>query len=366
MAEPVRVLHVFGKLDKGGAESRTMDIYRTIDRSRVQFDFIVHHQEQGFFEAEIKTLGGRVFHKIPRFKVFNIVKYMKAWSLFLEEHEFSCIHIHMTTVAAPVLCMANKYGIKMRVCHAQSSSEIGFSRKLITFLSRPWMKKLATYRFAVSDIAGKFAYGEGYSIVRDAIDLESFRYNDIIRAKMRKMFGIEKNFVIGHIGRFHKVKNHQFILNVFANSLKKIPNALLILVGDGELRNDIETKIGQMNISDKVLLLGIRDDVQDLLQTFDLLVLSSLFEGLPGVAIEAQATGLPCILSETITPEAQVIDGLVSYQPIDKGVYPWLEEIRQIAENPPSRRDTYEDMKRAGFDVKDAVVWFERFYTEAK
>ena len=362
MSEPIRVLHVFGVLNKGGAESRTMDIYRWIDRGKVQFDFMVHTKKRGFFEPEIESLGGRVYREMPQFR--NVIKYVKCWNLFLAGHKYDYIHIHMLNVAVPVLFAAIKNNVRIRICHARSAGGASLSRRLFTRITRLWVRKWSTHRFAVSDMAGKFAFGGGYKIIKNAINANPFRYCQTKRKQIRKNLKVEDAFVIGQIGSFQGVKNHLFTLDVFAVILEHEPHAKLIFAGDGKLRPQIEQKITKLGIEDKVVLLGVRDDIPDLLQAFDVFIMPSLYEGLPGAALEAQAAGLPCLLSNTITPEARAVKNLADYLPIDKGAEPWVQAIAKLAGNRHPRRDAFEEIKAAGFDIEDVAKWYEEFYTD--
>ena len=364
MTKPIRILHVFGSLNRGGAESRTMDIYRAIDRNKVQFDFVVHEDKQGFFEPEIKKLGGYIYHSMPRFRIINIFKCKRKWTHLLSssKHEYACIHIHTTNMALPALIAAKKMGIKCRICHARNASESGFIRRLIAFFLQKPLRNLSTHRFAVSDLAGRFTFSEDYEVKKNAINAGQFMYDDNKRNSIRQKLSINNEFVIGNIARFHEQKNHMFLIDVFAEVLKQIPHARLLLVGEGDLRQGIERKISLIGLSNKVVLLGERSDIPDLLQAFDLFLMPSLYEGLPGASTEAQAAGLSCFLSVAITPEAQIIKDLVTYIPINKGIKPWVDEIIKFAKNPPKRKSSTGEMKSSGYDIEEVAKWYENFY----
>lgn len=360
--QPHRVLHIFGALERGGAESRTMDIYRMIDHNAVQFDFMVHTPKRGAFELEIASLGGQVYHCVPRFRIVNFIAYMNAWRLFLRGIHYDCIHIHMLNVAFPILLVAKQAGVSCRICHSRSASASNFFRKIYVYATRPFIRRLSTHRFAVSDKAGNFAFRFGYTVIKNAIYAKQFRYDSTKRGEIRHALGVGEHLVIGHIGRFHTAKNHKFLLEFFSDTLRQIPHARLFLVGDGELRPQIECSIERLGLSEKVVLLGVRHDIPDLLQAFDLFVLPSLFEGLPGSALEAQAAGLPCLLSDTVTHEAKVIEDLVAFLPINKGTQPWTEAVVSLSKSSRTRRDVFEELKEAGFNIDDVAVWYEDFY----
>jgi glycosyltransferase EpsD len=358
----MRVLHIFGALNKGGAESRTMDIYRAIDKNRVQFDFAVHTGDQGLFEPEILGLGGRVYRSMPRFLLYNFLQCRKAWLRFFTAHRYDCIHIHMTNMAIPALLAAKELGITRLICHARVADEPNLARRLAVRISRRWLRALSTQRFAVSDEAGRFIFGRDYIVKKNAIPANLYRPDIKKRQTVRERLGLRDAFVIGHVGRFHNQKNHLFLLDVFLRVIKHVPHAHLLLAGDGENRPQIESRIAALGMASAVTLLGIRDDIPDLLQSFDIFVMPSLFEGMPGSAIEAQASGLPCLLSDTITPEAQIVNCLLDFIPIDKGSFPWVNRILEHAVNPLPRRDTTNEIRLAGYDIHDVANWYENFY----
>lgn len=362
--KPVRILHVFYALGKGGAESRIMDIYREIDRNRVQFDFAIHTNDRYFFESEIESLGGRIYYGMPRYRIANFLKCRNAWKSFFSDHEYECIHVHALNLAPPVLSAAKQMGIKWRICHARNSSEISFLRRLSVILFRAFIRRLSTHMFAVSDLAGRFRFGSGYVVKKNAIQAEQFTYDIAKREEIRQSLGIQDSFVLGCVGRFHGQKNHEFLLEIFADLVKSLPQAVLILIGDGALRPRLEIKISQLGLSDVIILLGLRDDIPDLLQALDIFLMPSLFEGLPGAALEAQAAGLPCLLSDSITSEAKIVDDLVTYLSITNGTKPWVERIVRAAEEPHVRRDTQENFIKQGYDIVDVARWYEEFYIE--
>lgn len=221
MAEPVRVLHVLGNVGLGGAESRIMDLYRHIDRDKVQFDFLVHQTQKGYYEEEIGTLGGRIY-RVPRFRLYNIHTYRKALrAFFTKHHEFRAVHGHMTSTAAIYLPIARKNGIPMTIAHARSAGVDKGIKGAVTRLLRMPLRRSCDYMFACSTPAAEAVFGKENTrggrvkIIPNAIDAIVFGYQEEVRRCMRRRLSLEDKFVIGHVGRFHYSKNHEYLLSVF-------------------------------------------------------------------------------------------------------------------------------------------------------
>jgi len=362
MTKPIRVLHVFGNLNSGGAESRTMDIYRAIDKSKIQFDFAIHTEEECFFTKEVESLGGKIYH-FPRFKGINYYSYNNAWDLFLKKHkEYKIIHGHQTSTGFIYLKKAKKYGLPLRIAHARNSNKDSIFKRYTCKLSRYYSSNM----LAVSKIAGESEFGkkaveEGIvKVIPNAIDASKYSFDPKMRTEKRIELGIQNNFVICHIGRFHQQKNHQFLLKIFKEILNKREDAKLVLIGDGSLRSEIEQQIELLGIKDSVILTGIRSDVPDLLHAMDMLLFPSLFEGLPGVVLEAQAAGLPCIISNTITDEVKITD-LVKYVSLKESPLYWSEKVIELSKE-LNRKNTFNEIYQAGFDIKSVAQWYQNFY----
>lgn len=362
MENPIRILHVFGRLDSGGAESRTMDIYRSIDRSKVQFDFVIHTKDECFYSKEVRLLGGKIF-KFPRFNGKNYFTYKKTWDHFFKKNnEYKIIHGHQTNTGFVYLNEAKKNNIPVRIAHSRNSNKENFIKKHICKLVRYY----ATNLFAVSKLAAESEFGKkelrngNVKIIPNAINAKKYIYAPEIREVKRKELGLTDELAICHIGRFHAQKNHYFLLSVF-KYLKKQNNGLkLILIGDGHLRAEIENQIQEFELKDSVILTGIRSDVHEIMQAMDILVFPSLFEGLPGVVLEAQAAGLPSIISDRITDEVKVTN-LVSYFSLEKSEREWGEKILKILEC-LERRNTYEEIENSGYDIISVAKWYQEFY----
>lgn len=376
MGQPVRILHILGNTQLGGAESRIMDLYRHMDRSVVQFDFVVHSKEEGYFNEEIRKLGGRIF-RVPRFHVLNYFSYCRAWKKLLQEHrdadgrsEFHMIQGHMTSTAAIYLPIARKCGIETTIAHARSAGvDKGLKGILTRFLRRNLSKK-ADYLFTCSELAGISVFGkkaveQGRTrFLPNAIDCQKFAPDPLVREKIRRELGIENCYVIGHVGRFHYAKNHEYLLRVFAELVKrKTRDYVLLLLGEGSGMEDIRILSRELGIGDKVYFLGNKSNVNDYYQAMDYFVYPSRFEGMPGTIVEAQTAGLRCLMSDTICKEV-IATELVTTRSIREDPGLWADEIEQHLQYQRSSR--VDEMKELGFDVHGQAVLMTDFYTREK
>ena len=355
-----RILHVFGTLNRGGAETLVMNIYRNIDRSKIQFDFVIHHEEEGAYEEEVRKLGGKVY-RVPNYKGTNHFAYKKAWDKLLKDHpEYKIVHCHKESIVSLVMDEAKKNG-RIAIAHSHNTQNIpGFKGKVMDVLNKNVDTK-ADYRFASSVDAGYWMFGrdKDFTVIDNGIEVENFTYNPDIRAKIREKLGFSDKKVLGHIARFNKQKNHSFLIDIFADLIKENDDYLLVLAGVGDLKDEIENKVKDSGIEDKVIFLGSIGYVNELLQAIDIFILPSLYEGLAVSTIEAQAAGLKCLLADTIDKNSKITD-LVEFIPIDGGTRPWIEEIQKAL--PYQREDTSEMIKKAGFDIRETAEKLSEFY----
>lgn len=365
----IRVLQVLGTTNLGGAESRIMDLYRHMDREQIQFDFLVHSGKKGFFDDEIKRLGGRIYY-LPSFRVYNYFTYKKACRSFFSEHgEYAAVHGHMTSTASIYLPQAKKAGVPLTIAHARSAGVDKGLKGIITKLLRRNLYKKCDKMFACSDLAaeavfGKKRYQEGkVTILPNAIDTKDFLPNIEIRNKIRSEYGITDKFVIGHVGRFHYAKNHEFLISIFAAVLKRKENAVLMLLGDGPLREKVEQQASQLGIQEKIIFAGNQNPVAPFYQAFDCFLFPSRFEGMPGTVVEAQAAGLTCLISDTITKQVKATE-LVSFMSIEEMPAEWAEELLLKAErNKEVVNDN--DFTSTNYDVNNQVIFYRELYLGA-
>lgn len=373
MSEPIHVLHVLGGVGLGGAESRIMDLYRQMDRNEIQLDFLVHSfagdtnaRKPQFYDEEIHRLGGRIY-VLPKFRVYNYLAYRRAVrDFFREHHEFRVVQGHMTSTAGIYLPIAKRCGIPVTVAHARNAGvEKGLKGFATKFFRRGLVRK-ADYCFACSKLAGEDVFGKEavqdgkVRIIHNAIDAARFMYDPGLRDQVRERLGLTDAFVIGHVGRFNYQKNHPYLIDIFAALCKIRQDAVLLLLGEGPDQERIKAKCSELGIGDKVRFLGNQRQPQAYYQAMDIFLLPSYFEGLPGVLVEAQAAGLKCFVSDTVTREAAATD-LVTYLCIDQPAENWAERIAETADY--ERRDTYRIMREAGFDVQTQAVAYHSFYT---
>lgn len=377
MSEAIRVLHVLGGTGLGGAESRIMDLYRQMDREEIQFDFLVHSSAvqsfcenapgrvPQFYDEEIKKLGGHIY-VLPKFKVYNYLVYRKAVCDFFERHhEFRVVQGHMTSTAGIYLPVAKRYGVPITAAHARSAGVDRGIKGILTKILRKNLYKKTDYCFACSALAGISVFGkkqvsEGkVRIIYNAIDAEKFAYQPEKRKLMRSKLAVEDKLVLGHVGRFSTPKNHPYLIDIFASLCSARDDVALVLLGDGPGKPAIEEKCTKLGIREKVLFMGNCKQPEEYYQAFDFFLLPSLYEGLPGVLVEAQAAGLRCLVSDTVTREAQATD-LVSYLDISKPASTWADEI--MAQENYDRHVTYQEMAKAGLDVKKQAEAYRHFY----
>ncbi|MEJ5306934.1 MAG: glycosyltransferase family 1 protein [candidate division WOR-3 bacterium] len=360
MNKPIKILQVFGRMDRGGAETLIMNIYRNIDRNKIQFDFLVHTQDKCAYDDEILSLGGRIF-RVPRYKIYNHFQYVKSFQKLLKENEWEIIHFHFFTMMPITYSILKSTNSKI-IVHSHTSTFIegfkGFYQKKL--LEK--IKKYNVYKLACSKKAGEFIFNkDDFLIFNNGIDTKNFSFNPEIRKQYRKELNIQNKIVMGHVGSIYEPKNHSFLIDVFFEFQKKRKDSVLILVGDGHLKEKIKSKIKQSKLDEKVILLGVREDVYNILNSFDFFVFPSLFEGLPVTLIEAQNNGLKCIISDRITKEVKITD-LVDFLPLEKSAKYWAEHIANSLNY--ERKDRSEEIRKAGYDIKENTKWLENFYLE--
>ena len=361
---PIRVLQVVTIMNRGGLETMLMNYYRQIDREKIQFDFMVHRFENGHYDKEIEELGGKIY-RMPPIKPGNYHHYFKLLDEFFESHqEYKVVHSHINENSSFVLRAAKKADIPCRIAHSHLS-DLGLDRKLpFRLYARYLMKDQPNYYFACSKNAGKWLFGKKHTklnevmILNNAVNAGDFKFNETIRNKMKAELGITNELVLGHVGRFNKQKNHDFLIDVFKAVHQKHSDAILLLIGDGHLRPSIEKKVKNLGLSSNVKFLGVRSDIPELMQVMDIFLFPSLFEGLPVVLVEAQASGLKCIVSNTITKESDVT-GRVEFISLNQSPDYWA---KQILSSPVEHVDTSKELQKNGYDASTMAQWLANFY----
>lgn len=334
---PVNILLVNGNaMDRGGIEAFLMNYYRHMDRTKIHCDFIVHGYSKGIFNEEIEQLGGKIYH-VPT-KSRHPFKYQRELKKIFGSGNYQIVHSHLDAMSCWVLKIAKACGIPVRIAHSHNTKHLTNNRlKLfINEYARKHITQYATHYFACSDKAGRWLFGDAWGrensqIINNAIDFSLYQFNREMSLQLRKLHGVEHNFVIGHVGRFSYQKNHMFLLEVYAELRKVRDDIRLVLIGDGEDRIEIEKKISQLGMDEAVLLLGSKSNVYDYYSMMDLFVLPSRFEGLPVVAVEAQVNGLTCFLSDRITREICITEhtALIGIENVQN----WVTAIRDYIQS---------------------------------
>lgn len=366
-----RVLHVVSVMNMGGIENQIMGWYRRIDKSKIQFDFLVTREEKGIFDDEIKRLGGKIY-TIPSVKKVGLLKFIKSANLVMKkQYSYSIIHSHMNTWSGLFLNLAKKNNIPVRIAHSHSAQSrikhVGIKNITENSFKRVMKKFIrtgATNYWSAGTDAGKWLFGENkilFEVVPNARNLNDYQFNQEIRSAKRSQFNItSETLVLGHVGSFTKVKNHLFLIDLIHEMIKQKLNVKLILVGSGPLQKDIEEKVRNLNLSDHILFLGLRHDVNELLSMFDVFLLPSYFEGMPSAIIEAQAACLPCIISDSVSQEIDLGGKLVYFKSINEGNKNWISLIYEIVKLP--RVETTDFLKVQGYDINEQIKWLEKFY----
>lgn len=371
MTEPIRILHITEMMQAAGIESFIMNVYRNIDRNKVQFDFLITRNEKEFYDEEINQLGGKkiVIDKMKtKSTLIRVIKEsIEMYKIFKNEN-YNCVHVHSgTPIRILYLVAAKMANVKIRIYHSHSAEVLGPHKllnikKIVFKFFKNIIPIFATNYFACSKKAAEWMYPnrimKKVEIVYNGINLEKFKYQEDIRRNIRKQLDIEENFVVGHIGRFNDQKNHTFLIDIFNDLITKIPEAKLLLIGTGELEDTIRQKVSDLNLEEKVLFLGVRDNVNEIMQGMDIFLLPSNYEGLPVVGIEAQAAGLKCILSDQITNEVAITDNVEFLPIIDTNN--WKEKITELRNY--KREDVSKKIIDNGYDINSVSNKIENFY----
>lgn len=361
--KPIRVLQVVTQMTRGGLETMLMNYNRHIDHSLVQFDFLEHRNAVTEYDREILELGGRI-HRLPRLNPMS-PSYLNALDRFFAEHpEYRIVHSHLDCMAGIPLKYAKKNGVPVRIAHAHNSSQVKNAKYPLKLFYKRSIPKYATHLYACGEQAGRWMFGgHDFSVLNNAIDSDTFLFNGTIRNQYRDMLGIDQDtLLLGHVGRFNPQKNHGFLAEVFCELVKLHPDSKLLLVGQGDLEQATRDKIESLGLSDRVIFAGVRSDVNALMQAMDVFAFPSLFEGLPLVAVEAQAAGLPCVVSDRVPKECVKTKDLVSFLPLEAGAERWAEQILNSAQ--AERKDTSVQIKESGFDIRENAAKLQQFYLD--
>ncbi len=367
----VRVLHVIGAMDRGGAETMVMNIYRAIDREQFQFDFLVHEDRACDYDEEIESLGGRIY-RVPRFNGLNLVSYSRACRKILSEHpEWHVVHGHIGSSAAVYLHEANKLG-RYTIAHSHAKRYLqGASDVLFQVVSFP-TRFVADRFFACSEEAGVDRFGsrvvgsDRFEVVNNGIDLALYQCDEADHERLKQELGVEDAPAFVHVGRFEEVKNHRFLLETFARIQSLLPGAVLLLVGRGPLEEDMRGYAVSLGIQDCVRFLGVRNDVPEILKGCDVFVFPSTSEGLAMAVVEAQAAGLEVIASDGVPGLAIVTEGAYRI-PLQLGAEAWAASCIEAYARSSARKfhDRAFEVASHGFDISNVAAHMEDVYRAA-
>ncbi len=373
MKKPKRALHVFGRMNRGGAETFIMHVYRKVNRQKVQFDFAVHSAQPGHYDEEIRALGGRIF-VLPRPKFLNLPAYCHAFGKVLKHAgPFAAVHSHVHFFSGIPMLLAKTERVPIRIAHSHNSFD-GKIDDPLRLAYRRLMRRLildnANLMLGCSKIACDNLYGHAWSqnphirVLRCGIDLNPFAALPKGKQALRRAVGLpEHGTLVGHVGRFDTQKNHGFLIEIFAELSLKLPESFLILVGDGPLRPKIERQVAERKLTDRVIFLGIRSDVPQIMACLDVFLFPSLWEGLPVVLLEAQAAGVPCVVSDVISNEADLSLGLWYSVSLDDSLEKWSQAIVEaLASSAPLVDERLRAMQARGYDASDVAQRLESLY----
>lgn len=355
----IRILHVVHTMECGGIETMLMNIYRLIDRSKIQFDFLVNGTTTNYYTAEILELGGIVYAVTPKRENFS--KNLREMTNVMKQNNYQIVHIHQDSMISPAIMCAKKSKVKHIFTHAHTTSAPGFQRKLLTIMSRNYICKNAEVKLACSEAAANWIYGKHekkYILFKNAIDSKKFKYDSEMCANAKMKLGLNKKFVIGTCGRLSTEKNQKFLLEIFKKIKLVKSNSVLILIGDGDEKEELIQYAKKLSVFESVMFIGMVANVEYYYSALDCFVLPSYYEGLPLAGIEAQAAGLPCFFSTGVTREIKITPS-VYFLDITDGPQKWADEIICCA---AEKENTMQLIKKAGYDISSNVISLQKLY----
>ena len=371
---PERILHFLHSLRKAGSQTLTMQVYRKIDRKRYQFDFAIREDFEESYQKEIHQLGGNVY-RIDPLKPLNIFSVEEQiMNVFREGGPYSAVHSHSDYHSGYILHAAHRFGIDRRIAHSHNTGKytsLSIKHLIFRWVMRKWINRYASDLLAVSEPAARWLYNSNIKndcrlkILPNAFDLDPFSNLEEDKRKQRKSCSLPINKILmGHIGRFTEQKNHLFLVKIFHEVQKFLPESRLVLIGDGKLIPLIRSKLSEHDLLEKAYFLGVRSDIPELLNALDLFLFPSLYEGLGIVLVEAQAAGVPCVASTEVPSEADLGLGMVDQVDLDADIEEWLMEIRRgVKKKKPSWENRHMALKKSGYDIDDLVREWEKLYS---
>lgn len=362
----MRVLHVVSVMDMGGMENYIMNLYRKVDRTKLQFDFLVHHGRRGIFEDEIEALGGHVYHT-TLMDDFNLIRYLRKLDELFRSTQYRIVHGHLGSTAFFYLGAAERHGVPARILHSHCPGHPNTIKGYIKHFLFHFSPIHANVRLACSTLAGEYQFRRAaFEVVPNGIDVEHFRFSDQSRRDVRSRLGLEGRFVVGHVGRFYCEKNHAYLLRIFRAFREKVPDAVLLLLGDGALLEQTKAQAREMGLEGDVRFMGVIHDCAPYYQAMDAFVLPSIYEALPLTGIEAQCAGLPCLFSEGVSAEVK-LDAQAGFLPISPDdVQLWVSRLMELREQHVDRNRALSGMERfdVGANARRMVARYEALWRQ--
>ena len=362
--QPIRVLHIVSRMERGGVETMLMNFFRMADPEKLVFDFIVHSTQRAEYDDEIERLGGRIFR--VRSKSESFIGNLKDVRGVVRDNRYHIVHVHQDAMSMFALKEARHGGAAVRIAHAHSTS---MPPSLMGNILYPYAVKrtarYATHKFACSRASAQYLFNgdvDGVTYVPNGIDTARFAFSEEKRSAFRAAHGLGDSFAVGQIANFLYPKNHVFTLRVFAELLKERPDSRLVLCGSGPLLEECKETARALGLDEKVSFLGNISNVDAAISGLDALIMPSIFEGFPVSMVEAQCSGLPCFVSGVITRETG-ITGLVRYIPLDAPLSEWADEIGSAADAYTEDRASYcAAVTEKGYDIKKVSLWLQDEY----
>lgn len=367
----MKVLHIVGEINGGGVGSVVLNYMSHIDKKDMEVQILAFEssaKKEQLLQSEFEKNGCKVIYVKHRNQGY--IKHFRQLKKLIRKEKYDIIHCHFGIWSAPYLFIAMLTGVKVRIAHSHVTMTSYSTRKqAILKLFYPLLQYAVTDKFACGRDAGRYLWGNNsdFYIMKNAIETEKFKFDMETRKICRKKLGIgEDTIVIGHVGRFCHQKNQEFIVEIADKMTRSYHNLLFVLVGDGEKVDYINEIIREKNLCDSFMLLGLRNDVNQLFQAFDVFILPSRYEGFPVVAVEAQTSGLHTILSDKITREVDLLSS-TTYLGIEDGTDSWIHEIEKVIhkEVEINRSTCAEIIKNAGYDITDESEQLKQYYCKA-
>ena len=363
--KPIKILQIFTVLNKGGAETNLMSYYRNMERSQFQIDFLVH-RESGFFEDEILKAGSKIY-RLPQILPWKLKEYKKAVKVFFDEHQdYDIVHGQCSELGVFIYEEAKRRNIPVIIAHAHNARMDRDIKLLFRWRWKNRMRKSINQYFTCGKEAAENLFGKKLALqsyqMNNAIEVENFKFNQEIRTQKRKELNAEETINLVNIGRFNTQKNQLFLLEVFSELIKLNQNYRLFLVGQGELEPQLKAKTAQLKLEEKVVFLGLRNDVPELLQAMDVFLFPSLHEGFSVAFVEAQSTGIKCVISDGVPKESVLVPENTEIISLKKSPKIWANKILKL--DTGNRREVSETIINAGYDIKENAKKLEEKYIQ--